>query len=246
MGAWTTTKRPSRSGWRPTTRPQSPSLPSTRNVASFARCGPNGALGNLGLCWAGLQIAVTCSQPSYLGLDFPTGSIRGCCPLRPGSGGPGLASRGAQPPASVVGVPPSPSWHPALMARLPAGQCRRLRGRCLLAGVHPLGHPQVAKLEPLPLLRAPPCPHPDWALPACAQRRRPARLEHRQRKPLYPVFMDSRTLKEFPRTFDFTPVSLLPSSFHHRVWPPPPWGSSPSPSRSSSGALSPPQPAPPS
>ena len=89
-----------------------------------------------------------------LGLGFPTGLMRGCCPLWPGEGGrPGLCWRG-RPPWG----PPSTPQHVLLTTGLPAGQRRRLCGQCLLPGLHPPGCPQVATLEPLPPLRAQPHP----------------------------------------------------------------------------------------
>ena len=146
-----TTKRPSRSVWKPTTRPQSPSSPSTRNAALFARCRPKRKPGSLP------GVASNCCHPGTVLLSGPWfPSLVGQEPtVHCGwAWGAWLGLLGG-------GVSPLPRWgppspltkprrHPALTARLPTGQRRRLCGQCLLPGLHPPGRPQVAKLEPPP------------------------------------------------------------------------------------------------
>ena len=175
--------------------------------------------------WCGLQLLSPWDSPPVWALVSLTGWTRGCCPLWLGLGSLAWPLGGGVRPLPWWG-PPSPLTkprrHPALMARLPTGQCRRLCGQCLLPGLHPPGRPQVAKLEPPPQREPRPTLVLTRGLPSLSSVPPPCPAEHRQRKPRYPVFMDSRALKEFPRTFSFIPFSLLPSGLIHRAWTPQP------------------------
>ena len=90
--------------------------------------------------WRGLQLLSPWDSPPVWALVSLTGWTRAYCPLWLGLGSLAWPLGG--------GVSPLPWWgprspltkprrHPALTARLPTGQRRRLCGQCLLPGLHP-------------------------------------------------------------------------------------------------------------
>lgn len=158
---------------------------------------------------------MTWGQPSF---GSPSGAVMGCCPLWQGSE---LCSQ-ARPLRGVspcLGGPAQTSLSPPPLGRSPH--------RSMLKAPWTMSSPKSAPTwmpsSSSPRAPSPAEPRPTPVLPeavlAWAQRLHPARLEHRQRKPLYPVFMDSQALKEFPRTFGLIPFSLLSLELIHTGWP---------------------------
>lgn len=158
---------------------------------------------------------MTWGQPSF---GSPSGAVMGCCPLWQGSE---LCSQ-ARPLRGVspcLGGPAQTSPSPLPLRCSPH--------RSMLKAPWIMSSPKSATTwmpsSSSPRAPSPAEPRPTPVLPeavlAWAQRLHPARLEHRQRKPLYPVFMDSQALKEFPRTFGLIPFSLLSLELIHMGWP---------------------------
>ena len=112
---WTTTKRPSRSVWKPTTRPQSPSSPSTRNAALFARCGSERKPGSLpgvasNCCHLGTALLTGPWFPSLVGQEAAVHCGWAWGPWLGLSGGSAPCFGGVHPAPSPSPVGLLPSW----------------------------------------------------------------------------------------------------------------------------------------